>query len=74
MSHTNSPATPLFSEKHAARYLNLSPRTLRNWRTRGGGPPFVKISGRCIRYRMKDLDAWMNSRLRKSTSDKGKSR
>ena len=61
----------LISEKQAAKYLSLSPRTLRNWRVRGGGPPFVRISARCIRYRPEDLEAWADGKLRKSTSDMG---
>jgi len=61
----------LLSESQAARYLAVSPRTLRNWRTRGGGPKFVKVSARCIRYRTKDLVDWTEGRTRRSTSDLG---
>ncbi len=59
------------SEQEAANYLSLSPSTLRNWRVAGGGPPFVKISKRCIRYRRSDLDQWAEARVRKSTADRG---
>jgi hypothetical protein len=34
----------------------------------GGGPCFVKISGRMIRYRRRDLNAWSEARLRANTS------
>ncbi|WP_430431863.1 helix-turn-helix transcriptional regulator [Oceanicaulis sp.] len=61
----------LLSEDQAAKRLSISPRTLRNWRTRGGGPKFIKVSGRCIRYRIKDLDEWTDRRTRRSTSDLG---
>ncbi|WP_430403136.1 helix-turn-helix transcriptional regulator [Hyphomonas sp.] len=61
----------LLTESQAAYLLNLSPRTLRNWRHRGGGPKFVKHSSRCIRYRRADLSEWISQRVRKSTSDLG---
>lgn len=61
----------LLDEAGAAKHLAVSPRTLRNWRTRGGGPKFVKISDRCIRYRLRDLLEWLEKRTRRSTSDLG---
>lgn len=64
-------ASRLINEDKAAKHLSVSKRTLRNWRVRGGGPPFVKISARCIRYRAADLDAWAERQIRKSTSDRG---
>lgn len=64
----NGPA-PLLREKEAAAFLGLTPRALQSWRQFGYGPRFVRISGACIRYRQEDLDAWVASRLRESTSD-----
>lgn len=62
----------LIDEKVAAQYLGLKPRTLQDWRQRSSsGPPFVRISGRCIKYRRIDLREWADARLRKSTSDMG---
>lgn len=29
---------------------------------RGDGPPFIKISRRCVRYRRADFEAWLASR------------
>jgi hypothetical protein len=66
---TDQTSLELVCEKQAARTLSVSPRTLRNWRVRGGGPPYVRISARCIRYRSGDLTAWANARLTTSTSD-----
>lgn len=54
----------------AASYLNTSRATLARWRVQGGGPPFIKMGGR-IRYDVEDLDAWLESRRRRSTSDEG---
>lgn len=69
--HVPTDPNTLIDEEAAASYLAVSPRTLRNWRTRGGGPEFVKVSKRCIRYRIRDLDEWIDRRRRKSTSDLG---
>lgn len=66
-----APPDTLVNENQAADMLCVSPRTLRNWRTRGGGPKFVKISPRCIRYRVSDLTSWTEKRIRRSTSDLG---
>ena len=61
----------LLTEPEAAAFLNFSPRALQAWRVRGGGPPYVKISTRAVRYRKSDLDRWIEERLRTSTSDAG---
>lgn len=50
----------------AAHYLGLQKTTLEAWRCRGGGPRYVKL-GRAVRYRLSDLDAWLDSRVREST-------
>ncbi len=61
----------LINEKLAASFLDLSVRTLQGLRCRGGGPRFVRISGRCIKYRRIDLRDWGETNLRTSTSDAG---
>ena len=42
----------------AAKFLRLSPQTLRNWRTQCRGPAYSK-AGRAIRYTIDDLLAFM---------------
>jgi len=44
---------------------------LQAWRQRGGGPLFVRVSSRAIRYRRRDLIAWAEAKLVESTSDTG---
>lgn len=57
--------------ERAAAYLGLSPKTLETLRTRGGGPPFLKL-GRRVVYRKADLDTWLDTaKVRRSTSDPG---
>ncbi|WP_207544957.1 helix-turn-helix transcriptional regulator [Mycobacterium lehmannii] len=52
----------------AARYINMSPETMRVWRSTGTGPPFIRIASNPVRYRVSDLDAWRDG-LRISTDD-----
>ena len=59
----------LLNQKEAASYLNMSSRFLEARRHRGGGPPFVRVSARAIRYRQEDLEEWISERVRTSTSD-----
>jgi predicted DNA-binding transcriptional regulator AlpA len=61
----------LVAEKEAATFLGYSVRALQNWRLRGGGPQFVKVSSRSVRYRRSDLYAWTETKIRKSSSDIG---
>ena len=55
-------------QREAAALLRLSERTLERMRVTGDGPPFVK-AGRRVLYRTGDLDQWIASRLRRSTSE-----
>ncbi|MCP3963421.1 MAG: helix-turn-helix domain-containing protein [bacterium] len=59
---------PLLTTEETAAYVGATPRTLEAWRVRGGGPPFVKVSRRMVRYRLSDLAAWVEERLQTSTS------
>ncbi|WP_369010449.1 helix-turn-helix domain-containing protein [Bradyrhizobium sp. PRIMUS42] len=55
--------------KEAARHVRLSGATLERLRVKGGGPVYINpIPGRVL-YDVTDLDAWMWSRRRKSTSE-----
>ncbi len=61
----------LINEKAAANYLDLTDRSMQAFRQRGGGPRYIMISSRCIRYRRVDLKTWADARMRSSTSDSG---
>jgi predicted DNA-binding transcriptional regulator AlpA len=54
----------------AARYIALSKSRLTQLRMTGEGPPFIKIAARAVAYRRSDLDAWLESRVRRTTADK----
>ena len=55
----------------AAAYLGLASQTLRAWRLRGDGPPYSRLgkpkTGRAV-YSLDDLDAYVNARKFRSTS------
>lgn len=61
----------LLTPNQVARQLGVTRTTLESWRLRGGGPKFVRVSKRCIRYRRQDIQAWIEERIRTSTSDPG---
>lgn len=52
----------------AARYLGVGKSTLEKRRLTGGGPVYAKL-GRTVIYIISDLDAWVASRRRRSTSE-----
>ncbi len=52
----------LLPQKRVATLLSVSPRALEAWRMRGVGPPFIRISKRCVRYRRRDVEAWLAAR------------
>ncbi|MFY0619158.1 helix-turn-helix transcriptional regulator [Shimia sp.] len=58
----------LINENEAASYLCYSVRALQNWRVRGGGPMFIKVSGRSVRYTRRDLQDWIDQRRVANTS------
>lgn len=61
----------LVDENVAGEFLALVPRTMQLYRQKGGGPKFIRLSARCIRYRRIDLKAWTDERVRTSTADQG---
>jgi excisionase family DNA binding protein len=62
----------VLNTREAAALVGLSIPTLNKLRVYGGGPSFLKL-GRAVRYRRTDLDTWLQSRLRGSTSECGES-
>lgn len=53
----------LLNDEEAAAYIGVRPQTLRDWRHHQRyGLPYVRV-GRLIRYRLTDLQTWIESRL-----------
>jgi hypothetical protein len=57
----NLPPNCLLRESEAAAAITLSPSHLRQLRSTGGGPVYIKLSPRSVRYRAKDLVKWRDS-------------
>ncbi len=55
----------------AASYLCLSTSILAKFRMHGTGPTYSIAGARIVVYDIADLDAWLNQRRRRSTSDGG---
>lgn len=54
-------ASGLLNTKEAAIYLGISTHALNNWRSSGGGPRFVHLGTRAVRYRIVDLDNFVSA-------------
>lgn len=52
----------LLTPPEAAIFLNSPIRTLENWRARGGGPAFIRVGTKTVRYHVDDLRAWIHDR------------
>ena len=55
------------TEKELAAILNVSIRTLQDWRQRGCGPSYLKLQ-KCVRYPSEGVDSFMTKALVSSTS------
>ena len=54
----------LISSKQAAAVLGISPGTLENWRVRGYGPPYIKISN-LVKYEEGAVYEWIGKQTTK---------
>lgn len=61
MSRKKLPTGLLTTEELAARW-RVSSGHLRNMRSLGGGPAFVRVAKRGIRYRLAVVEAWEKTR------------
>ena len=55
--------------QQAADHLGVSTSWLEKLRVSGFGPPYFKPSDRLVLYRRSEIDAWISSSRRTSTSD-----
>lgn len=60
----------MLDSRQAGEYLRLAVQTLAKYRVYGTGPVFYKV-GRQVLYDRNDLDAFLKTRRRQSTSDLG---
>jgi len=58
----------LLTTKEAARFLGVSEAFLERDRWAGAEIPFVRVGSRAVRYQVSELEAFVRSRVRKSTA------
>lgn len=56
---TETPVDRWLSTQEFADYIGLSVETIYYWRKKGAGPSGVRI-GRYVKYRLSDVDAWID--------------
>ncbi len=52
----------LLAPAQVVEYLQVPVNTLYRWRTTGDGPPAARV-GKHLRYRQRDVDAWVERQL-----------
>lgn len=57
------------NERQAAKYLGVSAGTLRLWRAENRSPRYFR-AGKLIRFRVRDLNEWIEQRLSTPTTTK----
>ena len=60
--------TEVMTTVEAAEYVGLKKPTMERFRFLGQGPAYCKLGG-AVRYRKKDLDEWLDSRLVSSVEE-----
>jgi hypothetical protein len=61
--------SPLLTTKQAATYLCVSAAFLERDRWAGARIPFRRIGTRAVRYRLSDLETYVDQQISYSTSD-----
>ena len=51
----------LLTSQEVADQLGITEGTLRNWRYEGEGPKYVKLRKRLVRYRLADVQAYVDA-------------
>jgi len=60
----------LLTDAQTAEILGIQPGTLRHWRVAGRGPRWCKLAGSAIRYRLCDIENWLEAQV-VETPDRG---
>ena len=59
----------LLTTDEAGEILGLTRRAMEERRRRGSGPPYIRVGGSTVRYRLADLEEWLDERTFQSTSE-----
>ena len=69
--HAIPPAEHLLTEKAAAVLLSISVSSLQKYRVLGGGPAYLRIGTKRVRYRRSDLIEWLQGCTHANTTEEG---
>ncbi|ORC02207.1 helix-turn-helix transcriptional regulator [Mycobacterium persicum] len=64
------PVQPLATVDEFCEYAGITPGAAAQLRYIGRGPKFVKVSGRQVRYRWEDIEAWVAERTFTRTDER----
>ncbi len=66
---TVSTTTTLLTTAEAAAHIGVAPSTLAHWRSAGDPhPPAVRLGRRALRYRVADLDVWLEAQVEQAAA------
>jgi excisionase family DNA binding protein len=51
----------LMNTRELADYLRINPATVYRWRHSKEGPPPTRLGSKAVRYRRRDVDAWLEA-------------
>lgn len=61
----------LLNTQEATTFLGVSKAFLERDRWAGAQIPFVRVGTRAVRYKLSELEAYVNGQMRRSTTDLG---
>lgn len=61
MSDRKTKRRRLLTEREVEADYGIPTKTLQHWRYVGRGPRYLKIEGRLVRYRLADIERWLES-------------
>lgn len=67
MTAPTSTTAQLMTPQQLAAFLQVDTERLYDWRSRGVGPKFVKLSGREVRYAWRDVREWLDTNTHDKT-------
>lgn len=57
----------LLTSTETAKFLKVTHATIINWRRSGSGPQYINMGPRLVRYRLSDLESWLDSQIVQSS-------
>jgi predicted DNA-binding transcriptional regulator AlpA len=65
MEQLNTGIDPLLTDYQVSKFTNIAVKTLRGYRLKKTGPPYIKLEG-CVRYPQSGLRQWIERAQQKA--------